>query len=177
MGHVKKQRFLIELHDRGILDRLLPILNWLLMDEAFSDKSIWTAANVARFTKQFKSAVGFKKDAFKHEGGLAYFKSPASRHSALVMMSSGDSEGRDLVRHVRNSIAHGFARLYDSHFDCGGFIEFLDFRHAGGKQRGSTNQSALIVLSVIDLEMLYCCYRDIEISAGKSVWVSQTRIG
>ena len=45
------------------------------------------------------------------------------------------------------------------------------------KIEGSTNQSALIVLSVIDLEMLYCCYRDVEKSAGKSFWVSQTRIG
>lgn len=70
----------------------------------------------------------------------------------IAVISSNGSLGVDLVRHIRNGIAHGNAELYRA--NALDYIEIKDF--------GLKGQTAYIAIPLPYLSRLYCIYQGIE---------------
>lgn len=150
-------RFFKALYEYNLYSKYAEILDWLLSDGKF-DSSIWDNKNkVQAFTKAFYKFDGFTKDHSFHASmkNLAfpcagsYDKQPVP----TIYMSAGESYARDLLRHIRNGIAHGKAEVYAVKTEL--LIELLDFGKESSQENG---QTAYMVLPLEYIEKIYELY-------------------
>lgn len=91
-------------------DKWMELLDWLFSPRFEGDK--WNKNYVAQYTREISKELSLDKkncqmDALKN----LHFSSKRS-HTDIAMYFSGDSKGKDLLRHIRNGIAHCNAEVF-----------------------------------------------------------------
>lgn len=133
------------------------VIDWFLSeDDKFPDvigkKNLpgWTSNDVGRFTKKVKSSIKIKSQNYKcfSYAAKTRIQFPKQRYRSnsrfpKIIMTKGNGEGRDLLRHIRNGIAHGNATIYPRNQTY--VIVFIDF------DRDSKTQTAYMLF---ELEVL-----------------------
>lgn len=98
--------------NEGLLNSWAEMLDWLFDDNKFSDENGWTSGYVGAFIKKVKRIHNFNDDNYKY-GAIKYLRFPNTvNNGSIIIHSNGKGESRDLVRHIRNGIAHGKTRIY-----------------------------------------------------------------
>ena len=117
----------------------------------------WTRSYVARYTKAIKRKLSLslnKKNYFFDSAKNLSFPKNRSRAKILILSAKGDGEGKDLLRHIRNGIAHCNAKLLIQKGEP--YVDFMDFMTDG------KSQTAYIHISVLDLFQLFTTYMIVE---------------
>lgn len=95
--------FFRDLVQNNLIDEWAENIDWLLNDKKF-DK--WNKNNKTHFTKVVKNLLhsnSIDYDKFK----IDELKTLKPKTFKYAYINSNESEGIDLVRHIRNGIAHG----------------------------------------------------------------------
>lgn len=134
-------------------DEWASILGWLFDDNRFSKEKGWESKRVTRFTKQAKRQLGFSDNNFiKAPVKDEKLKSDMPKDSQIVVMVSSESLGRDLIRHIRNGIAHGHVKFFKQYNEL--WIEIADYYN----QR----PTARIIMPVWYIVKLHKIYMEID---------------
>ena len=107
-------------------------LDWLFDDLKFSKERGWNGGYTASSTKKVKKL----KHLSDKEGRVKYgkcteidfpnqCKNQRKERWPYIAMTSGDSFVRDLIRYIRNGIAHGNTNISKVGSEC--YIEIIDF--------------------------------------------------
>lgn len=125
--------------DYDLMKDYATTIDWFLSEDDKFPKAIgkeqlpgWTSNDVGRFTKRVKSSIGINSDnydCFSYAGKTKIqFPKQKNRSNSKypkIYMTKGNGEGRDLLRHIRNGIAHGNATIFPR--DHTYVIELIDF--------------------------------------------------
>lgn len=136
------------------------VIDWFLSEDDKFPSSIgknglpgWTSNDVGRFTKKVKASMGIKSKNYKNfsyevKTKIQFPKRKYRKDSNFpkLYMTNGNSEGRDLLRHIRNGIAHGNSTIFPR--DQTYVIEFIDF------DKDSKTQTAYILFEMKVLKEL-----------------------
>lgn len=150
-----KAGLLEKLQNAGLLNNLVKPIDWLLAENHFGQESGWDSVKVGRFTKRIKRLDVFPSQ-YEHSAAKSINFPLSSRPSdkkATIKLGKKDSEARDLIRHMRNSIAHSNADLVK--LPDGYHLEMRDYT-TGGKQ------TAYLLVKLELLEAAYGLYGEIE---------------
>lgn len=139
-------------------EKWIVVFDWLFDDRKYDD---WSSPELGNFVKEFK-----KHDAIKNGKYVCgkrtevtpedYNRKRCKNKKSIVIMIKGAGEGRDLVRHIRNGIAHGRAMLCTRQGTrC---LEMTDYGKFGEKtEKGGQTAYLLIPVDfVYYLYELYC---------------------
>lgn len=99
--------FFNELANRNLFNSSIGLLDWLFDDNRFSIQNGWTSGYLGSFIKKVKKIDNFKLNKYEY-GSKKNLKFNNNKNEEFIFIhSKGDGEARDLVRHIRNGIAHG----------------------------------------------------------------------
>ena len=137
------------------------ILDWLLSEHRFAKENGWTKDLVNRFTKRIKKLPHIGSDNFVYDSikNLHFPTKSTQDNSIKLLIGKKVSIGRDLVRHIRNGIAHGNCTLKKIKGTL--YIEILDYNSKG-------TQTAYIFLPIEYISMICEIYFEIEKGASFS---------
>lgn len=147
--------FFYKLDSKGLIPELSRCFDWLLSDERFQ-KACWDKTTKGRFTKALRKLDGMDAQNFNRKSKNHKYPVFASKRNRKkrphVVISSNGSLGVDLVRHIRNGIAHGNANLYSANGTD--YVEIYDYKNRG--------QTAYIALPISYLNEIFRIYQSIE---------------
>ena len=135
----------------------IKVIDWLLQDDKFVG---WTSAELKEFTLYIKDLNIIKNG--KYEYGKRQEVNPSDydrtknrTKKSIVVMVKGQGETKDLVRHIRNGIAHGRSKICTRNgVRC---LEIIDYGRFGFKgERGG--QTAYLLLPVDFVKQVYQYY-------------------
>lgn len=106
-------------------------LDWLFCDCKFSTRNNWTSGYVGSFTKAVIKLFGKENYNYGYRKSLDF--KTASNNQISIISAKGDSEGRDIIRHIRNGIAHGNVKVKNIKSEI--WIEILDFNKTKEKEK------------------------------------------
>jgi hypothetical protein len=154
-------RFFSVLVSKSLFKEYADALDWILCDGKF-DKSIWDNKNrVQAFTKAIHHLNGFSDSSLIYDAKKnIVFPARGSykKHTVPVLyMAKGESEARDLVRHIRNGIAHGNIEIYE--VDGRLTAEIIDF---GKEENQTSGQTAYLLIPLEYLNDIFTVYRQKE---------------
>ncbi|MBQ2898409.1 MAG: hypothetical protein IJE28_01525 [Oscillospiraceae bacterium] len=141
------------------------VLDWIFDDSKFSDEHNWNSGYVGQFTKKVKTLKGLSEENFLYQKiqpkDFPNQKDKKAKkqngNPPVVMMQNGNSAARDLVRHIRNGIAHGRTKTYKvADKIC---IEITDF---SDKTLKPEKQTAYIRIPISYITEMYKIYDEIE---------------
>lgn len=113
------------------------LLDWLFDDDKFQN---WSAGYVGSLTKKIKRLPLIGKDTYCYESAKNIkFPKNVRNPKFLVLMTKGDGEAKDLIRHIRNGIAHGKTNILKINNEL--YIEIIDYTKKG-------TQSAYICIPI-----------------------------
>ena len=126
------------------------LLDWLVSNERFKG---WTSGYIGEFTKKIKRLPGIGEQTYICDS-IKNLKFPQRRPQSIrILFGRGDGEARDLIRHIRNGIAHGNAKT------CmckqGLFIEIKDYGKEG-------IQTAYIFMPLHYIKQIYTLFLEVE---------------
>lgn len=132
-------------------------LDWLLSDNKFN-KTVWEQHKVKQLTKSIYKIKGFSRDRLFY-GSKKTLNFPKRgeylNHQPFTFyVARGESIAKDLIRHIRNGIAHGNITLYDIKGNL--IVELLDF---GKESKQSDGQTAYMVFPLYFLKRIYSLYK------------------
>ena len=125
----------------------IAVFDWLFDDGKFEG---WKSYELGNYVKEYK-----KHDAIKNGMYVCgkrsevtpedYNRKKCKTKNSIVIMIKGSGEGKDLIRHIRNGIAHGRATLCTRKGTrC---LELIDYGKFGEKsEKGSQTASLLCCL-------------------------------
>lgn len=146
---------------KGDFENWAILLDWLFDDNRFAQEKGWTSGYVSSFTKKVKRQLEIKDSNYAY-GAARNIPFPSARPAEkTIMHSGGDGEGRDIIRHIRNGIAHGCTAL--STQDRKLFIEICDYKDDKKKK-----QTAYLFVPVECLFIIHKIYTDMEKSFSNS---------
>ena len=140
--------FFRELDNHTQLIRWIDFLDILFGGEYFPEPR-WNTSKKTRFTKIVKQLPRITKENWIVKPQKEINWELIDRSDIHIVMIKGDAEGKSLLRHIRNSIAHGnckIRRLYNEDM-----LEMMDYR-----DDGHTIQTADIL---IPLEMIHILHQ------------------
>ena len=157
--------FFTQLINESMLEQWAATLDWLFNDDRFSKTRGWNGTQVCKFTKRVKRMPGFSKDSFIC-GRLDKISFPNAEmpprtvEIPTVLMGTGEAEGRALVRHIRNGIAHGKNRCFKIKGEL--YIEVLDYGKRESTEGNLSNQTAYICIPLAYITQIHSIYQEIE---------------
>ena len=115
-------RLFSELANTGLYKSLSTVLDWLFDDNRFQH---WDKTNVRLLTKRIKRMpfIGAETYAYNSIKNLEFPKK--AQDNLLIMISKRDGESKDLIRHIRNGVAHGKASIIYKNGEK--YIEIFDY--------------------------------------------------
>lgn len=133
-------------------------LDWLLNDNKFS-RSAWDQQKVQQLTKSIYKIKGFSRERLTY-GSKKKLTFPKRgeylNHQPFTFyVARGESIAKDLIRHIRNGIAHGNINLYDIKGNL--IVELLDF---GKESKQSDRQTAYMVFPLNFLNDIHSLYQE-----------------
>ena len=138
-------------------DKWTYIFDWLVDDGKFND---WTKTELKLFADGVKKIKTIEKGLYLYDkksvaNPSAYDRKKNRRKTSIVIMVKGNGQAKDIVRHLRNGVAHGRATLCTRNsVRC---IELTDFGKYGEKNK-SGGQTAYILVPVGFIKDLYDLY-------------------
>lgn len=134
------------------------IFDWLFDDNKFK---YWTSGYVGSLTKKIKRLpyIGNNNYAYDTSSKIAFPKITISK-SVKILMIRGDSEGKDVIRHMRNSIAHGNAFICMQNGTP--YVEITDHNRKG-------MQTAYMFFPLEYIKTIHKLYKDVEKSKNNQV--------
>lgn len=125
----------------------------LFDDNRFSIQNGWTSGYLCSFIKKVKKIDNFKLNKYEY-GSKKNLKFNYNENEEFIFVhSKKDGEARDLVRHIRNGIAHGnvqFIRIKNKEL-----LKIVDY----GK---NLEQTAYIIISFEQLKSIYDVYIEVK---------------
>lgn len=149
-------RFFQDLEQRGLLKDYTIVFDWLLDDNKFSAE-FWDSNYLRLFTKSIQKISHFQKDNKRYTYGsmssIEFLSPKTTRCNPTVQIAKKDGEGKDIIRHFRNGIAHGNAKvkIYKSALH----IQLVDYN-------ARMEQTAFIFIPMSALTELFMTYRTVE---------------
>lgn len=124
-----------ELVSEDLINDWAQILDWLFDERKFLQENNWNGGYVAAYTKEIKKIPGLsdkengisivtKQMNVKHQ--YPNQEKKFNRKKPNIVMKSNESIARDLIRHIRNGIAHGHTKI-ERVQEGKLFIEILDY--------------------------------------------------
>lgn len=101
-------------------ERWIDFFDWIFVEEKFNG---WDKSKKDEFTKRIKTINGFDKNSYF----LKASNMPQKANKFTIYMSVSNGQAISLVKHIRNSIAHGRARYRK--IRSVDYIEMRDFYH------------------------------------------------
>lgn len=139
--------------NEGLLNSWAEMLDWLFDDNKFSVENGWTSGYVGAFIKKVKHIHNFNDDNYQYDS-IKNLKFPnAVKKGSIIIHSNGKGESRDLVRHIRNGIAHGKTKISKPKGEL--HIEIYDYN----KEK---QQTAYIFISLAQLQSIYKAYTEVK---------------
>lgn len=140
----------------GVFADWAELLDWLFDENRFPKEKGWTSGHVSAFTKRVKVKLGLKNANYTYDAACR-ISFPSNRPAEkTIMHSKGDGEARDLIRHIRNGIAHGKANLSKPNGEL--YIEIFDYN----AQKTSKTQTAYMFIPLESLFIICKTYLDAE---------------
>lgn len=138
------------LANEGLLKDWAPLLDWLFDENRFQN---WSPGYIGSLTKKIKRLPRIGNDTYFYDQAKNLdFPNEHPKH-ILIMMTKGDSEARDLIRHIRNGVAHGRTNLI--HQKDGWYIEIIDYSKP-------QSQSAYLYMPIDYINQIYGFYQDVK---------------
>lgn len=137
----------------GVFADWAELLDWLFDENRFPKEKGWTSGHVSAFAKRVKANLELKKADYTYDPACR-ISFPSSRPAVkTIMHSKGDGEARDLIRHIRNGIAHGKTNLSKPNGKL--YIEIFDYNT-------QKTQTAYMFIPLESLFMICKTYLDTE---------------
>lgn len=131
------------------------MLDWLFTEEKFLKEQGWTRGYISSFTKKIKNYIPKDKYIYKEKNEINF---PNKSHGELIVFKKSDnSEGINLIKHIRNGIAHGRAKLKTIKKE--NWIELIDYK--------GSEQTAYMKMPFNLVFEFYEIYQDISKKIGK----------
>ena len=126
------------------------LCDWIFEDHF--NENCWNRGYIGQFIKSVKKIQGIRKDAIKY-GNTSELSFPKSRSRAkyLIMSCKGKSEGADLIRHIRNGIAHDNATVFLQ--DGIPYVDFYDYRD--NQQKVQTAYIHVPLTFIVEIKKIY----------------------
>lgn len=152
-------KFFSSLVEKELIEDWGKILDWLLDDDRFAKERGWEKGQVTKFTKRVKLLPGLRKENYIC-GALKdiHFPQKGHCHAPTILMGTADSKGKEIIRHIRNGIAHGRTRVLKEEGEL--YIEIEDFGKAD--KDGGKRQTAYLYIPMSYLPEMYKIYAEIE---------------
>lgn len=152
-------KFFKTLVDENIFEEWVGVLDWLFTRERFSKEVGWNTAKINKFTKRIHNEI---EGLEKNKRNLCNITNEEMKSLCekkidppYYKFSKKYGIGKDLVRHIRNGIAHG--QTNTSHSGGEPVIQILDY--SDNKRNKPT---AFIVLKLSDIVRICNIYNEIE---------------
>lgn len=146
--------------NEGLFDEWAGILDWLFDEERFSTEFGWSSGYIGQFAKKVKRLPYLsEKNYFYDSAKKLDFPKAGSNRDIKMLLSKGDAEARDIVRHIRNGIAHGKTAVLKLEGTL--YIEILDYSI-------DKKQSAYIFFPMTYMSEIHKIYCDIQKSINNS---------
>ncbi len=157
-------KFFNQLVSENLIANWAEVLDWIFDDLKFSKERNWNGGYTSLFAKKIKQIPGIKNQKFLYEkinpsDFPNQIKGSRRKRSALIMMVKGESVAKDLIRHIRNGIAHGQTKMYKVGSEL--YIEILDFM---GETKSLNKQTAFICIPIDYIIAFYKVYSEINLS-------------
>ncbi len=145
-------RFFQDIVDHQLYTDWAQTLDWIVNDKKFDRNQGWTSGYIGALTKKIQKMPSFSKEKTYQYKPIKHLNFPKNRSKTIkVLFSNGASECKDLIRHIRNGIAHGNTVCFSNNNEL--YIEIKDFDSSG------KNQTAYICFPmsyIIQIHKLYC---------------------
>lgn len=143
-----------------LIDKWVPLLDWLLSSKRFSNEKKWNTKMRCSFTKKLKKLPGVGKENWTIQPIKATNWKVDTAKRVHIIMNSDNSEGESLIRHIRNGIAHGEVKIVK----CpeGLYLDICDYQ-----SDAHTKQTAHIWMPIDMLFDVYEIYTKIEKAANQ----------
>ena len=140
-----------KLVDEGLYKDWPSILDWLFDDNRFQD---WSSGYVGALTKKIKRLPHIGKDTYYYDYAKnLVFPTKSTIHNVMIMMVKGDGEARDLIRHIRNGIAHGKTNVLKKNNEL--YIEIFDYSK-------DNKQSAYLFIPINYINQIHSLYQQVK---------------
>lgn len=149
-----------KLDEEGLFNRWAKLLDWLFDDDRFSANKGWTSGYVGSFIKKVKRMPNLGNVNYVYDSIKNLSFSDYKPKTLTIIHAKGSGESRDLVRHIRNGIAHGKTSLSKPEGEL--HIEILDYN----KQK---EQTAYIFMPLKYIFLIYDIYMQVEKSKNNSI--------
>ncbi len=171
-------KFFSTLVNKGLIREWTGVLDWLLDENRFSEEKGWTPSQVRKFTNNIKKEFDLLDNSKYQVGALKNLIFPNTINGVknptnTIMMIAGDSEGRNIVRHIRNGVAHGRIKFIERKKEL--LIEIIDYGNNeqtkvsntkssknAEKKTGKLKQSAFICIPANYIQRIYEIYLNLE---------------
>jgi len=100
-------KFFSDLNKYKMLEEWTEILDWLLDDSRFSNERGWNKNTKDRFTNKAKKVENLQKENWIYNTQKLMKWNVVQPSKPFVQMQKGSGQGEDLIKHIRNGIAHG----------------------------------------------------------------------
>lgn len=144
-----------DLSNEGLLDHWAKIFDWLFDDDRFSIEKGWSSGRVGAFAKNAKRLPFFGENTYQYaaQKNLKIPRPNTARKSICFIHANGSGEAKDIVRHIRNGVAHGNAQIYKTEGVL--YIEIRDYSF-------SQKQTAYINMPLHYIADMYAICQNIE---------------
>ena len=97
-----------ELVNEGLFNEWASLLDWFFDEKKFDG---WSPAQVGRLTKKIKKQLGIGKGNYRNDSFKNLSFSKRNSNSITIIFGPKGSEARNLIKHLRNGIAHGHSKI------------------------------------------------------------------
>ena len=168
-------KFFSKLVDNQLIEIWADTLDWLFDDNKFSKDVGWNGGHASAFTKAIKHLPHFSiKNYHYGKQNVKRFPQAGNRFRIPTFyMLKGEGEGKDLVRHVSNGIAHGRTNFYMVKNEL--YIEICDFGKEGNNF--ANKQTAFFAMPMSYIPAICKLYVDREKAMKKDKEPKQRKKG
>lgn len=152
------EKFFKYLKSSASLNDFAEALDWLFDDQKFSEERNWNRGYVSKYTKKIKAQKHLSNAENRVYYGKCIAKDFEKNDDRLpyITMKSGDSFARDLIRHIRNGIAHGNTNIIIRNG-----IPHVEINDYSDKPKSQNKQTAKMFLPISYITEFYKLYEEI----------------
>lgn len=149
-------KFIKRLVDENLIQDWADTIDWLLSNDRFTEEKGWDKNKKNKFTRTAKKMMSLPKDNYIHESlkNISFsdiMKRSKKTKTCYIVMAGSGPFCTDLVRHIRNGIAHGHTEIRKAGSKL--YIEILDY--SDNTQKTQTAYIFLPLTCIPDLQKIY----------------------
>lgn len=158
-------KFFSKLVSENLFEDWAQTLDWLFDDLKFSKTRNWNKGYVCKLTNNIKKLEYLSDNNRVRYGKIKntdfpnQVKNSRQKHTPYIFMKESEGFTKDLIRHIRNGIAHGQTKIFKVSDDL--YIEIKDF---SDKSMSLEKQNAYIFIPIKYIVEIYKKYTNINSS-------------